>query len=491
MIANGHAEELFGWTYNELIEKTVEELLPPRFRAGHPNHREYFLNDARVRPMGAGLELFALRKDGAEIPVDISLAPVTIESHAFVVAAIRDATERHRSEELKKVRSCSSRGRGELPVGLRVLLRCSSGYRGRTSSALTSTRLGWTSRGDPWRQNSATAGRRVCILRTRRGVWTPTQSFDRREKFRMEYRLRRHDGQYRWVIDDGVPRFNHDGSFAGYVGIGIDISDLKLAERQITLANERLRLAMESGKSVAWEWDIRSGRDFWFGDLKTMFGIPSDTFVGNIEDFRRRVHPEDRERVRKAVNDAMQGREPYAAEFRLVWPDGTVRWITAKGRFYYSQQGEPERMLGMAVDITDNKKAESALRASEERFRMAAQAGKMYAFEWDTATDIIMRSGEPAEILGNDQPQYTTGQQAWTKVHPEDRERLKAAVAGLGPEAPYLNISHRLLRSDGTVNWVERSCHADFDERGKMLRIVGMVADITERKSGRSKPSQT
>jgi PAS domain S-box-containing protein len=129
----------------------------------------------------------------------------------------------------------------------------------------------------------------------------------------------------------------------------------------VGLSNNRLRLAMESGRSVGWDWDIKSGRDSWFGDLKSMFGIPSDTYVGRVEDFHRRIHPLDRERIAKAVKDAMNRHLPYVAEFRVLWPDGTVRWVAAKGTFYYATNGHPERMLGMAIDITERKLAEENL----------------------------------------------------------------------------------------------------------------------------------
>jgi PAS domain S-box-containing protein len=177
------------------------------------------------------------------------------------------------------------------------------------------------------------------------------------------YRLVRPDGSMIWLQRNSRAHFDEQGRMVRMVGIVADVTARKLAETELALANDRLRLAMQSGKSVAWDWDVKSGRDSWFGDLQTVFGIPSDSFVGDVEDFRRRVHPEDRERVRGATNDAMAGHKPYAAEFRILWPDGTVRWVEATGKFYYSPDGEAVRMLGMDVDITERKRAEEALSA--------------------------------------------------------------------------------------------------------------------------------
>jgi signal transduction histidine kinase len=129
----------------------------------------------------------------------------------------------------------------------------------------------------------------------------------------------------------------------------------------LAIANDRLRLAVEAGKSVGWEWDIKSGRGRWFGDLQTTFGIPSNSYFGSMDDFRNRIYGEDQEVVRKAVADARRSRNPYSAEFRIVRPDGTLRWLASSGTFYYAHDGQPERMLGMAVDITERKLSQAAL----------------------------------------------------------------------------------------------------------------------------------
>jgi PAS domain S-box-containing protein len=122
------------------------------------------------------------------------------------------------------------------------------------------------------------------------------------------------------------------------------------------------------------------------------------------------------------------------------------------------------------------------LRRSEERFHMASKTGKMFAYEWNVTNDVIVRSGDSAAILGIDEQTSITGQQVIGKIHPDDRESVVAAVAALSPEQPNLQIAYRMFRPDGTLIWVERDSRAYFDADGKMLRVVGMVIEITERK---------
>jgi PAS domain S-box-containing protein len=148
-------------------------------------------------------------------------------------------------------------------------------------------------------------------------------------------------------------------------------SKRRKVEKDLVRTNERLHLAMESGKSVGWSLDIKSGQTIWFGDLSTMFGMNAETFVGQVEDFYRYIHPEDRQRVWEAVSKSRQNHEPYCAEFRVLWPDGTIRWVDDRGEHEYTKNGEPQRIAGMAVDITDRKQMEEAVRKSEEKFSKA------------------------------------------------------------------------------------------------------------------------
>ncbi len=137
------------------------------------------------------------------------------------------------------------------------------------------------------------------------------------------------------------------------------------------LSQERFRMAMAAGKSVAWNLEIQTGQGEWFGDLWVMFGIPASPVKMQLKDFYEYVHPEDRSRVTQVIAEARDNHTDYAAEFRIVQRDGTIHWVNATGKFHYTQKGDPLRMLGIAFDITDRKIAERARIQSEEKFQKA------------------------------------------------------------------------------------------------------------------------
>jgi len=330
--------------------------------------------------------------------------------------------------------------------------------------------------GDGWAEGVHAADLQQCLD-------TYVSAFDRREPFMMEYRLRRHDGEYRWVLDNAAPVFDADGSFAGYIGACFDVTEFRRAEADRNVANDRLRLSMESGKSVGWEWDLKTNRDTWFGDLSTIFGMPSNIYEGHVDDFRRAVHPEDRGLVWKAVMDARNSRSPYTAEFRILWSNGTVRWVAAKGQFYYSPGGEPERMLGMAVDITDRKDAEESLRRKEKELKEAQRLAGVGSWQWDPDTDTVGWSEELYRIAGRDASlpavSYKEHSQLYTQ---ESWDRLQRAVEGaLDTGAPY-ELVLEMIRADGTHRWVTARGEARRDSTGRIARLRGTVQDITERK---------
>jgi PAS domain S-box-containing protein len=265
------------------------------------------------------------------------------------------------------------------------------------------------------------------------------------------------------------------------VGLFWQRTTRRKAEAELALTYDRLRLAVEAGKSVGWDWDIKTGQDRWFGDLQTVFGIPSDTYSGSVEDFRRRIYPGDKELVWKAVADAKQSRKPYAAEFRVIRDDGTLRWIAATGKFYYRNDGEAERMVGMAVDITERRRAEAAVRESEERFRLLANTAPVMI--WTTGVDKMCDyCNKPwLDFTGHTLEQELGD--GWAKgIHHEDVAMSLKTYVDAFDKRDLIEIEYRLRRYDGEYRWIFDTGVPRFNSDGSFAGYIGCCIDVTERK---------
>lgn len=253
------------------------------------------------------------------------------------------------------------------------------------------------------------------------------------------------------------------------------------AESELGVTYDRLRLAVEAGKSIGWDWDVKSGEDRRFGDLQTIFGIPADSYSGRIEDFQRFVHPDDREKVWNAVEHARQNRKPYVAEFRVVRPDGTVRWINAKGKFYFAHNGDAERMLGIAVDITERKEAEEAVRESEERFRLVANTAPVLI--WMSGPDGLRNYFNEPWLDFTGRPLEAELRNGWEEnIHPEDRGPFIDTYTRAFDRRECYKAEFRLRRNDGEYRWMFDIGVPRLNPNGSFAGYIGSCLDVTERK---------
>jgi PAS domain S-box-containing protein len=207
-------------------------------------------------------------------------------------------------------------------------------------------------------------------------------------------------------------------------------------ENELARTSDRLRMAVESARSAGWDSDLKSGKNRWFGDLHSVFGIAGDNHNGQVGDFRKRIHPDDLKRVEAAVAEALQTKEPYSAECRIVRTDGQIRWIAARGRYYFSADGEPERMLGIATDITELKLAEEALNNLSGRL-IQAQEDERRRIARELHDDFQQRIAVVAIDLEN-----LADEIAWDGAANEKLRELWNSVGELGSDLH--TLSHRL-----------------------------------------------
>jgi PAS domain S-box-containing protein len=178
-------------------------------------------------------------------------------------------------------------------------------------------------------------------------------------------RVRRAGGTWRWIASYGAPRFSSTGEFLGHAGSSPDIHDLIIAQQAVQEHAERLRLAMEGGEMGAWEIDLGTGTVIWDAKQHAIFGQPMKDTPKNMSEFYALLHPDDLNRIQQAAAASeLTGR--FSEEFRIIRPDGAVRWIAGHGATISDAAGRPVRMVGINYDITERKESQAKLETSAQ-----------------------------------------------------------------------------------------------------------------------------
>lgn len=249
-------------------------------------------------------------------------------------------------------------------------------------------------------------------------------------------------------------------------------------ERALQDSADRLRLALQAGQIGTWDWHIRSNRLSWDRFVYRQFGLPPAEGSLSFEEFLQRIQPEDRELVTRGVKDAIDQRTEFRAEFRVPWPDGTVHVLAARGKATYDDQGRPDRMTGVNLDITERRKAEEAhaLLAAIVASSEDAIVGKDLhgtIISWNAGAQRMF-GYTPAEIIGKSVTLLTAPDR------PDEEERILSRIRAGSPVAHYETVR---IRKDGTAIHVNLSVSPIFNSEGQTVGVSSIARDVTERKN--------
>ena len=248
-------------------------------------------------------------------------------------------------------------------------------------------------------------------------------------------------------------------------------------------SEERLRLALEATEDGVWDWQVATGELYWSPRYYTMLGYEPGELSPTYEQWASLLHPEDRGGAAESLGKQMAAGAQLQLEFRMAAKNGEWRWILSRGRVVeWDEEGRPRRMIGTHTDITARRKMEESLRESNQLLDEAQHIAHLGTWIFDPATGGIRWSDEVFRIAGmaprSKAPDF---EEYLEQVHPEDRDKLLAALEHLQTEGTGYELDLRHRRPDGSYNFVSTRAEPVFQD-GRLVKVVGSVLDITERK---------
>ena len=301
---------------------------------------------------------------------------------------------------------------------------------------------------------------------------------------------RRDAGERRVHRITGRPRYDADGRFLGYRGVGQDVTEKRRSERALAEAKERLELATEVGNLAIWDIDVGSDQIHLGGGWVSLIGGTRGDARGeprqerSVEVWGALVHPQDREAVRQAFLATLKSGGPRGLEFRLRTGAGDWKWVYCMGRVTQRDaEGRTLRMSGTFIDVDVRKRAEQATREAEERYRSLVEMAPDGVLVFSGGV-IEYANRAAARLLRAGSPKQLVGARIDALVHPQQqdrhRERLGYLVAGPG----LLGFEERRLRGVDGEDVVVEAAAVSYLERGRLV-VQSVLRDVTEQRRAR------
>jgi PAS domain S-box-containing protein len=284
------------------------------------------------------------------------------------------------------------------------------------------------------------------------------------------------EDRYDPIIDD-------NGTITGVVVFVLDVSSMVQTSRTLQDTQTTLRLALSATRTGVWEWHIHENKVFWSDEIYEIFNVTKTSEFVTFEEYKNFIHPDDRKVVAEILQAAIELKEEYHAEHRVIRIDQAVRWIKAVGVVFYNIQGQPEKMLGTVQDITERKLTEQEKRGWQIRYDLIVKSSGQMVYDYNTTNGKILWTGSTHEVLGFSHEEMGDINRWSELIHPDDKERILEELDHAQDNLSKFEVVYRFRHRDGHYKIVsDRGFFIRDNDPTENVRMLGIMEDISHEK---------
>jgi PAS domain S-box-containing protein len=470
--ANPAACEMHGYLYEELIGKHGSEIIESY------GDFQKFVSEVR---QGRRLSFVGkgCRKDGSSVIGEVVGSPLFIRGHLHMLAIVRDVTQRTEAEEALRMSET------------RYMMASRATRDAVWDLDLTTNEIIWNDAihvefGFPRRGFAGDLQWWIDNIhpedseRVNDALSKVVESGE--TYFSQEYRFRKHDGSYCYVLDRGYVMHNSAGKPLRMIGAMQDITDRRMAEVAMREREGYFRNLLDTSPAMIWltnkEGDCvylsRNWCDF------TGRTAERDLGLGWLES----LHPEDHDRVETAYFQNSERRLSFSNDYRMQHRSGEYRWVMDSGRPRFDEEGRFQGYIGVVVDIHDRIKAEEAVARTKDRFLRSATAVELGIWYGDLPSEQLDWSDTTKEHFWLERHEKPSMALFYERLHPEDRERVRSAMGYSIKHGASFDIEYRTVspHDPQLLKWIRAIGWTDYDSHGAPIRFDGITLDVTPEK---------
>lgn len=296
----------------------------------------------------------------------------------------------------------------------------------------------------------------------------------------LDFRINLAEEKVNWISCKAQVFYDGNGTAVRVLGVVTDVTESKQFEKHLQEVNNKLNFALQTGRLGSWELDLASGVLHCNEQFRSNFGLPSQTQL-TYEKLLSLIQPEDVQRADEALQYALNNRTLYVEEYRIRWPDNSIRWIAATGQGVFDEEGVAGRVIGVTLDITERKQAQLNLQQSEAYFRMIADTAPamIWIAEKDGTFSFFNKAWQKYTGRSLDQNKDS----GWYDImHPEDIDKWKINFSRSSRDRKNFYAEFRLKRYDGTYHWLACSGIPRFNSQDEFVGFIGACTDIDDQK---------